>query len=95
MYFSETFNIPVIIVGMHIFCCMEKIATLLMWSGREVTQAILVLGNLALKSEISEELNRIVYALFRVCAKQDREENGSRHLRYTYCLYCTYKALFL
>ena len=73
--------------------CIEKVATLLMWSGCEVTQAIL--GNRALNSKMSVELNMFVYALAHVCAKQDREENGSRHLRYKHCLYCTYKALVL
>ena len=69
---------------------LEKVATLLMWSGSEVTHAIL--GNRALNSEMSV-LILLVYALAKVCAKQDREENGSRHLRYKHCLHCTYKAL--
>ena len=63
-------------------------ATLLMWSGSEVTHTIL--GNRALRMSV---LNRWVYALAKVCAKQDREENGSRHLRYKHCLHYTYKAL--
>ena len=72
--------------------CSEMAATLLMWSGSEVTHAIL--GNRVLNySYMSEELNVEVYTLAHVCAKQDREENGSRHLRYKHCLHCTYKAL--
>ena len=69
-------------------CKVEVAAALLMWSGSEVTQAIL--GNMALKIS---RLNNFMYTFARVCAEQDRKENGSRHLRYKYCLYCTYKPL--
>ena len=70
---------------------LEKVATLLMWSGSEVTHAIL--GNRALTDSKMSVLILLVYGLAKVCAKQDREENGSRHLRYKHCLHCTYKAL--
>ena len=54
---------------------MEKVAALLLWSGSEVTQAIL--GNWVLNSKMSV---KVMYALAQVCAKQDREENGSQHI---------------
>ena len=70
--------------------CVEKRATLLVWSGTEVTHAIL--GNWALNSKMSVH-TLLVSAVADVCAILDREENGSRHLRYKHYLHCTYKAL--
>ena len=46
--------------------CIEKVTTLLMWSGSEVAQA--VLGNRALNTKMSSELNMFVYALTHVFA---------------------------
>ena len=66
-------------IDMPMDWCIEKVTTLLMWSGSEVAQA--VLGNRALNTKMSSELNMFVYALAHVCAKQDREENDSQHLR--------------
>ena len=60
---------------------IDKAATLLMWSGSEVTQAIL--GNMRLHSELIKH----IHALDRVCDKQDSEEDDS--LQPLKCNYCT------
>ena len=60
--------------------CVEKVATLLMWSGTEVAQA--VLGNRAISGKGKGDLNMILYVLAHVCAKQDRQANSTYYLRY-------------
>ena len=71
---------------MPIGWCIDKVASLLMWSGSEVTQAIT--KNMALKMHVSD-LHYHMYTFACVCAEQDREENSSRHKWYNYRLYCT------
>ena len=59
--------------------CLEKVATLLMMSGTEVTHA--VLGNRAVNGQV-EELSVMAYYLAQVCVKEDKLHGTSNYLRY-------------
>ena len=58
---------------------VEKAATMLMWSGTEVTQAIL--GNGVINGNDGIDVKDMLYGLAHVCATQDREEKSTHYLR--------------
>ena len=60
---------------------MDKVATMLMWSGTEVTQAIFGYG--VIYHYDSLYMKEMLFTLAHVCATQDRrEEKPAQYLRY-------------
>lgn len=59
--------------------CLGQVATLLMLSGTEVTQAIL--GHRAVNGHITD-LSVLAYYLAHACVKEDNEKPNSHKLRY-------------
>lgn len=63
--------------------CLGQVATLLMLSGKDVTQAIL--GNRAINGHIMD-LSVISYYLAHACVKEDGRGGNSDKLRWVYGL---------